>query len=52
MNNLSICYISIGKYEESIEWLDKIISLEKDYHLAYYNKGVALDKLGNLVEAI
>ncbi|MCE1199977.1 MAG: tetratricopeptide repeat protein, partial [Marinilabiliales bacterium] len=44
-------YISTGKPEEAIAYLDKAIAKEKDNPSFYLAKGIALDKLGRQDEA-
>jgi len=45
-------YITTGKTEEAIGYLDKAIAKEKDNPSFYLAKGIALDKLGRQDEAI
>lgn len=45
-------YITTGKPEEAINYLDKAIAKEKDNPSFYLAKGIALDKLGRQDEAI
>ena len=42
----------MGKKEEAIESYDKSISLDPDYFLAYYSKGICLSNLNLKEEAI
>jgi Flp pilus assembly protein TadD len=45
-------YITTGKTEEAISYLDKAIAKEKDNPSFYLAKGIALDKLGRQEDAI
>nr|WP_302850061.1 tetratricopeptide repeat protein [Sphaerospermopsis torques-reginae] len=45
-------YRWLKKYEEAIVSYDKAIAIKPDYHEAWYNRGVALDKLKKYEEAI
>ncbi len=45
-------YITTGKTEEAISYLDKAIAKEKDNPSFYLAKGIALDKLGRQDDAI
>ncbi len=42
----------MGKTEYAIELLNKSISLDENYCLAYYNKGICLSNLNLKEEAI
>lgn len=40
-NNLGSFLIQIGKYDESLKYIDKSIELDPNYHFAYLSKGLA-----------
>jgi protein O-GlcNAc transferase len=40
-----------GKYQESISYYDRALSVDSNYAPALYNKGVSVEKLGNNIEA-
>ena len=49
--NIGICYIKLEQYEKAIEYFDKGITFDLKDAFPYYNKGVALYKLGQSDQA-
>ena len=47
-----LALVSLGKYEEVIEWLDKVIVIDPNYADALNNRGFALYKLSKYEEVI
>ncbi|MBO7508955.1 MAG: tetratricopeptide repeat protein [Alphaproteobacteria bacterium] len=55
LNDLATTYIKIGEYEKALECTSKIFTQIKDksqYAAAYYNAGVAREKLGQYQSAL
>lgn len=47
-----IIFDAAQEYELAVSAYDKAIEIKPDYHEAWYNRGIALGKLGRLEEAI
>lgn len=41
-----------GRFEEALEWLEKVVAVEPDHEKAYYEMGLVLSQLGRNDEAI
>ena len=52
LNNLGICFRSIGNPEKAIEQFDQAIKMNSDYRDAFNNRGMALSDMGEMLEAI
>ena len=47
-----LAYLRLGQFQRAIVDFDKAIELDKNYAIAYANRGVAYDKLGNKNQAL
>jgi tetratricopeptide (TPR) repeat protein len=50
-NNAGFAYYQLGKYEESVLWLEKTMSIDPNRAVAYLNLGDALVRLNRSAEA-
>ena len=52
LDNKGLALYNLGKYEEAIEWYDKVLKIDPNDVNALNNKGLALNNLGKYQEAI
>ena len=45
-NNKGVTLFNLSKYDESIQWYDKVLKINPDYEVAIKNKQLAQTKLG------
>jgi len=50
--NRAMCYAAMGKWDKSLRDAEKAISIKKDWEKGHYRRGVALQNLGRLQEAV
>jgi len=50
--NRAMCYAAMGKWDKSLRDAEKSISIKKDWEKGHYRRGVALQNLGRLQEAV
>jgi len=50
--NRAMCYAAMNKWDKSLRDAEKSISIKKDWEKGHYRKGVALQNLGRLQEAV
>ncbi|MCF8297487.1 MAG: tetratricopeptide repeat protein [Saprospiraceae bacterium] len=51
-NNWGILYYKLGKFEKSIHYYNKSITLDDSYDIAYYNRGISKEELKDYKGAI
>jgi len=50
--NRAMCYAAMSKWEKSLRDAEKSISIKQDWEKGHYRRGVALQQLGRLQEAV
>jgi len=50
--NRAMCYAAMSKWDKSLRDAEKAISLKKDWEKGHYRRGVALQNLGRMQEAV
>ncbi len=45
-------HVSAGDHQASIAWFDRCLTLDAEYHYAYFHKARALDAIGHDEEAV
>jgi tetratricopeptide (TPR) repeat protein len=48
---IALEHAKAGRFEQTIDWLDRTIALDSHYHFAYFQKAKALDELGRTDDA-
>jgi tetratricopeptide (TPR) repeat protein len=51
LNNRCLSFLHLEKYNESLKVFEKVLSIDPNDASSLYNKGIALDKLGNHTQA-
>jgi tetratricopeptide (TPR) repeat protein len=51
-SNRGAALIALGRNSESIEFFDKALEIDPEYELALNNKGLALENIGRLDDAM
>ena len=52
LNEIGVVCLKQQNYDEAIEYLIKILKINPDYYLAYYNLGIAYKELGDYEQSI
>jgi tetratricopeptide (TPR) repeat protein len=51
-NNKGICFLSLSRFDDAMECIEKAIEIDPHHAFYWYNKGICQDRLGHLEQAI